>query len=111
MITTFFLWQLVISILQVGLTTHLLWRNLPLSDQLPRFNLSLLNGTWRFAAGMSATSFFAFFADYGGRILLSKTLSLEGFGYYSLATTLNDQLQLISSPIHSAVFPQLSPPT
>lgn len=107
-ITSFFLWQLVISVLQVGLTTLLLWRNLPIKDQPPHFNLGLLKGTWRFAAGMSGTSFFSFFADYGGRMFLSKILSLEGFGYYSLATSLNDQLQLLSSPIHSALFPQFS---
>jgi O-antigen/teichoic acid export membrane protein len=107
-VTAFFIWQLTISVLQVGLTAVLLWRNLPISDYSPRFTFSLLKNIWRFAAGMTATSFFSFFADYGGRILLSKILSLEYFGYYSLATTLNDQLQLISAPIHRALFPQFS---
>jgi O-antigen/teichoic acid export membrane protein len=104
----FFLWQLFISVLQVCLTMILLWRSLPASDHSPRFNPTLLRSTWRFAAGMTATSFFSFFIDYGDRLILSKILNLEYFGYYSLATTLNDQLQLISAPIHRALFPQLS---
>jgi len=107
-VLVFFLWQLFISVLQVCLTMILLWRSLPASDHLPHFNLTLLRTTGRFAAGMTATSFFSFFIDYGDRLILSKILNLEYFGYYSLATTLNDQLQLISSPIHRALFPQLS---
>ncbi len=104
----FFLWQLLVITLQVILTTYLFWNNLPPSDHAPVFSLPLLKSVWRFAAGITATSFFSFFLDYGDRVILSKILSLENFGYYSLATTLNDQLQLVNAQIYRALFPRFS---
>ncbi|RJP50330.1 MAG: hypothetical protein C4586_06110 [Anaerolineaceae bacterium] len=107
-VLVFFLWQLLTSILQLVLGIVLLWRNLPASDHAPRFCKVLLEDIWRFAVGMSATSFFSFFINQADKIILSKFLTLEYFGYYSLATTLNNQLQLISAQIIQPLFPRFS---
>ncbi|MBI5839974.1 MAG: oligosaccharide flippase family protein [Chloroflexi bacterium] len=107
-VVIFFLWQAVISIFQVGVTAFLLWQSLPPSDHLPVFRISLLKDLWRFLAGMSATSFVTFFLEQADKIILSKILSLELFGYYSLATTLNSQFQLIAAQIIRPLFPRFS---
>jgi len=107
-IMVFFLWQVVLSAFQVGVTAFLLWRYLPLSNHAPRFQIDLLLGTWRFAAGMTATSFIAFFLEQADKVILSKFLSLEFFGYYSLATTLNSQFQLIGAQIIRPLFPRFA---
>jgi O-antigen/teichoic acid export membrane protein len=57
---------------------------------------------------MSGTSFFTFFLGQADKIILSKLLSLENFGYYSLAVTLNDQLQLVNAQIVQPLFPRFS---
>jgi O-antigen/teichoic acid export membrane protein len=107
-IIVFFLWQAVISLLQVFATALLLWRSLPPSDHTPVFQLKLLTGTWHFAAGVTATSFIAFFLEQADKLILSKFLSLEFFGYYSLATTLNSQFQLIGAQIFRPLFPRFA---
>jgi O-antigen/teichoic acid export membrane protein len=67
-----------------------------------------LTDTWHFAAGMTATSFVSFFLEQADKVILSKFLSLELFGYYSLATTLNSQFQLIGAQIFRPLFPRFA---
>lgn len=104
----FFQWQIIVSMCQVGITIFFLWRNLPVSDHFPRIQLSLFTDIWRFIAGMSATSFVSFFLGQADRIILSKILTLEYFGYYTLATTLSTGLQTIGAQVVNALFPRFS---
>jgi O-antigen/teichoic acid export membrane protein len=92
----------------VGITTFLLWRNLPVAEGAPRFRKNIIAEVWRFALGMSGTSFFSFFLSQSDKVILSKLLTLEHFGYYSLAVTLNEQLQIISAQITQPLFPRFS---
>ena len=57
---------------------------------------------------MSATSFVTFFLTSADRIILSKVLPLEFFGYYTLGTTLSTGLQSIGSQIMRVLFPDFS---
>lgn len=107
-VMVFFIWQVVVSALQVFATALLLWRSLPPSDHAPTFKIKLLTDTWHFAAGVTATSFVAFFLDQADKLILSKFLTLEFFGYYSLATTLNSQFQLIGAQIFRPLFPRFA---
>jgi O-antigen/teichoic acid export membrane protein len=68
----------------------------------------LLADIWRFAIGMSATTFISFFLGQADRIILSKILTLELFGYYTLATTLNNGLRGVGAQINTALFPRFS---
>ena len=104
----FFIWQVILSIFQLGLTTYFLWRNLPPGLHAPRFQKSIIVEIWRFAIGMSGTSVFSFFLNQADKVLLSKILTLEHFGYYSLAVTLNEQLQLVNPQITQPLFPRFS---
>ena len=107
-IIAFFVWQIVLSLIQLGLTTYLLWRNLPVGNGKPRFRKNIIIEIWRFALGMGGTSFFSFFLGQSDKIILSKLLTLEQFGYYSLAVTLNDQLQMVNAQIVQPLFPRFS---
>ena len=107
-IIVFFLWQVALSVLQVLATAILLWRSLPPSDHAPTFQIKLLTDTWHFAAGVTATSFVAFFLEQADKLILSKFLTLEFFGYYSLATTLNSQFQLVGAQIFRPLFPRFA---
>lgn len=107
-IIAFFVWQVILSLFQLGVTTYLLWHNLPQSNNMPRFRASIVGEIWKFAVGMSGTSFFSFFLSQTDKIVLSKLLTLEQFGYYSLAVTLNEQLQLVNAQITQPLFPRFS---
>jgi O-antigen/teichoic acid export membrane protein len=102
------MWQVILSIFQLSLTAYYLWRNLPPGLHTPRFNKGVIVDVWRFALGMSGTSFFSFFLNQADKVLLSKILTLEHFGYYSLAVTLNEQLQLVNPQITQPLFPRFS---
>ena len=107
-VQVFFEWQIVVSLIQLGFTTFFLWYSLPASDHLPRIRPVLFKEIWRFIAGMSGISFISFFLGQADRIILSKFLKLEYFGYYNLATTLSTGLQMIGSQIVNALFPRFS---
>jgi O-antigen/teichoic acid export membrane protein len=107
-VIAFFVWQVILSLIQLAMTTYLLWHNLPAGNQAPRFRKKIVTEVWRFALGMSGTSFFSFFLGQADKIILSKLLSLENFGYYSLAVTLNEQLQMVNAQIVQPLFPRFS---
>jgi O-antigen/teichoic acid export membrane protein len=107
-ITAFLCWQIGISALQVSLLMALLWRNLPEADPPPRFDLRLLRNVGSFAAGMSGITICTLLLTQMDKVILSKLLSLEFFGYYMLATVLSNGLTLLSTPVYNAVFPRFS---
>jgi O-antigen/teichoic acid export membrane protein len=104
----FFMWQVILSLFQLGMTTYLLWLNLPPGNKAPRFRKSIIVEIWRFALGMSGTSFFSFFLTQADKVILSKILTLEHFGYYSLAVTLNEQLGMVNPQITQPLFPRFA---
>ncbi len=108
-ITAFFTWQIIVSALYVTLLTVFLWRSLPPADRPPVFNPNLLRTVWRFAAGMSGISIAAIILSQLDKVILSKLLSLEMFGYYVLAGTASSVVPLmLAGPIFNAVFPRFT---
>ena len=85
-IQAFFLGQIVISAINIFLLALFLWRRLPHTDNKAVFQKQLLKGVWKFAAGMSGISILAVILSQMDKIILSKMLSLEMFGYYMLAS-------------------------
>jgi O-antigen/teichoic acid export membrane protein len=107
-ILAFFIWQIFVSAMQTALTTYALWSHLPQSPQSPRFRKALLQPVWRFAAGMSAISAITLLLTQMDKIILSKLLSLEMFGYYTLAWVVASGLYLLVGPLFTGLFPEFS---
>ena len=107
-IQAFFTWQIAASLLQTLLAAKLLWLSLPQSEISPKFRNDLLLNVWRFAAGMTGISVMAVILMQMDKIVLSKLLTLEMFGYYGLASTLASSLYVLVTPFFSAMFPRLS---
>jgi O-antigen/teichoic acid export membrane protein len=74
----------------------------------PRFRAGILIDTWRFAAGVSGVTVLGIILAQMDKLVLSAVLSLEDFGYYSLATMMATGLAILASPVFTAVFPALS---
>ena len=107
-VEAFFLWQIVASAIHIGLIVFFLWRSLPYSEKKPRFNRKLLLNIWRFAAGMTAITIMVTFLMQLDKIILSRMLSLEMFGYYTLANVVAMSLYRFVGPVFSATCPQLT---
>lgn len=108
-ITAFFTWQIVVSSLSLIFFTIALWRSLPPADRPPVFNPNILRNIWRFAAGMSGITLSAIILTQLDKVILSKLLSLEMFGYYTLAGVVSSVVPaILVGPVFNALFPRFT---
>lgn len=107
-ITALLSWQIVVSVIQVTLVPFLLWRNLPFSGRPPRFSLDVVRNVWKFAAGMSGLTLSGIILAQLDKLILSKMLSLEMFGYYTLAGVIGRAPYVLITPVFNAIFPRFS---
>ncbi len=107
-ITAFFVWQIFTSAVHTSLVTFVFWRCLPAAPRPPRIQATLLRMIGRFAGGMSAITVTTFILTQLDKIILSKLLPLEKFGYYALASVVTGGLTMLINPIFTAFFPTFS---
>lgn len=108
-IEAFLIWQLVASVVNCALVGFFFWHKLPQTPERPGFNSALLKEVWRYAAGMAGTSLVVLVLTQTDKLILSKMLTLEEFGYYSLAITLaGTGIGMIVGSIQTTYFPQFS---
>jgi len=107
-IQAFFLWQIIIGITNTFFLVLFLWRRLPLSDNKAVFQKQLLKGIWKFAAGMSGISILAVILTQLDKVILSKMLSLDMFGYYMLASVVAMSLVRFFSPVFYSIYPRFT---
>jgi O-antigen/teichoic acid export membrane protein len=107
-ITVFFLWQGLISIITVALFAGIVYRALPHAPLAARFSGAALLKIWRFAAGIVMLTLLALLFSQLDKILLSRMLSLEAFGYYALAGVVASSLSVLTGPITTALYPRFT---
>jgi len=107
-IQAYFSWQIVISIINTFFLAMFLRRRLSPGDNKAVFQKQLLKGIWRFAAGMSGITILALILTQLDKIILSKMLSLEMFGYYTLASMVAISLSNLFAPVFYSIYPRLT---
>ena len=108
-ITAFFTWQIFISALTLISFTTALWHSLPPSNRTPVYNPNLMRNIWRFAAGMGGIAISAIILTQLDKVILSKLLSLEMFGFYTLAGVASNIIPfMLVGPIFNALFPRFT---
>jgi O-antigen/teichoic acid export membrane protein len=107
-IQAFFIWQGMVSMVAVALFASFLHKSIPESDIKPRFSWTALRNVWRFAGGMLIIMVLATLLTQTDKILLSRFLSLEAFGYYMLASTVAGGLYMLPGPITQALYPKFT---
>jgi len=107
-IEAFFLWQILISAFQTALAAYFLWGSLPANGHQPRFRKKMLLEIWRFATGVTGITLLSTILSQMDKIILSRMLSMETFGYYNVASTLAMTLYRFVGPVFSATFPSLT---
>jgi O-antigen/teichoic acid export membrane protein len=104
----YFGWLAVSAAVHAGVLAYMFWRSLPPSAQTTRFQPEKLRQLWRFSTGSFGISASGVILTYADRLVASRLLSLEQFGYYGLATTLGRSIYPLITPIFSAAFPRFS---
>ncbi|MHB0946179.1 MAG: lipopolysaccharide biosynthesis protein [Sedimentisphaerales bacterium] len=107
-IQAFFLWQIVTSAINIFLLALFLWQRLPHSNNKTVFQKQLLKGIWKFAAGMSGISILGVILAQIDKVILSKMLSLEMFGYYMLASVVAMSLGRFFTPVFYSIYPRFT---
>ena len=106
-IKVFFIWQALSSIVSVMVLVYLVYKVLPKPDKMPKFSIQAISKVWRFASGMLGITFLALLLTQVDKILLSKLITLESYGYYTLAATMAGGLALIAAPTTQAIYPKM----
>ncbi len=106
-IGAFFLWQAFVSALSVLVTASGVYSVLPRAPVPAAFSVAALSDVWRFARGMTVITLLSLLLTQVDKVLLSRLLSLEAFGYYALAATVAGALYLLIAPITTALHPHL----
>lgn len=102
----FFLWQTFVSLVHTVLL-YMLVRSL-LGQHRYTFRSELLKSRWRFAAGITLTTVFSTILMQVDKLVLSRLLTLEAFGFYALANVVALTLYRFFGPVFSAVYPRLT---
>lgn len=107
-ITAFFVWQGCISLISVIILAIRVHRALPVASESVRFSTLELSNIWDFARGMIATTFLSLLLTQVDKILLSRILSLETFGTYTLAASVAGALMLLVAPLAQGYYPRFT---
>jgi O-antigen/teichoic acid export membrane protein len=109
-IIAFALWQMISNVIYCFSARFSLWRVLSFSpiQSPPHFKWQVFHTTWRYAAGMCGMAIISTLLTQTDKLAVSKMLSLEMLGYYSLASALASVPLMLASPIATAVFPRLT---
>ena len=107
-IDAFFFWQGLVSLVTTVIFMVVVYHILPKPARVARFSLSALNDIWRFAAGMFGITLLALLLMQVDKILLSRLLSLESFGYYTLASLVAGSIYIMVGPIGTAFYPRFT---
>lgn len=107
-VLVFFGWQAAASALHALAMRAALDRCMPPAAGAVRLDWRAISGAWRFAAGMTGVTAVSIVLMQSDRLLLSRLLTLEGFGHYALAALLAQSLQIVVSPFFTALYPRFS---
>jgi O-antigen/teichoic acid export membrane protein len=107
-LVAFLIWQVGVTFAASITAAYLTWRVLPPSREPPSFDWTQLRRIQRYMVGISGIAVTVAILTQMDKLILSKLLSLEEFGYYMLAWTVANALTILVGPIFSAYFPSLS---
>jgi O-antigen/teichoic acid export membrane protein len=105
-IGAFFLWQALVSITTLAILGIATYRCFPKGERSGRFSVDALKSVLRFAGGMMGVTLLALLLTQVDKVLLSKLLTLNEYGLYTLAATVAGGLYMLVGPITQAYYPK-----
>lgn len=105
---TFFSFQLMVSVVELVI---LWWKAGTLLSGVrcrPLLKLEPLKAMWRFSGALGFCSLMWVFITQTDKLVLSRTLTLADYGYFTLAVTAANGIYLLASPISGALLPRLT---
>lgn len=104
-LTAFLLWFAFSSVIELLLYYTVTRKLLPELRLTPYFSKQAFSSLWRYSTLMNLIGLTALVLSQADRIAVTKLLSLEALGYYTIAYTAATIVSLIQNAINSASFP------
>lgn len=107
-IVGYFIAQLLISIFELLLFRLKLYQLLPKAlNKTPLFSRSEIKRVAPFALSVAYTGLLWVVATQIDKLILSSTLTLKDYGYFTLVASICSAIVVISAPISTAILPRL----
>lgn len=107
----FFIWQTLSTVIFAVVLKFTLNKYLTgkyVFDLMPKFEKAVFKNIWRFAGGMLLISLVASLNSQMDKLAISKFLSVESLGYYTLAVSLSMTIYIFTNPISVALLPRFT---
>jgi len=105
---TFLWYQCIVILLQTLSSIFLCWRFIEKPALARRFDWAILKSLSGYIASMGVASILVALIFQLDKIILSKTLKGEDYGYYVLSNNLATTLFIVSTPVAIALFPHFT---
>jgi O-antigen/teichoic acid export membrane protein len=106
-IKIFFAWQALCTAIHLLLLRRLALRELPRAARRGRFAGGTVTEGWRFSSGITVLTLTIIILTQTDKLILSKLVTLEEFGYFSIALVVASALHIITLPVFNAILPKL----
>lgn len=109
-ILNFAIWQIISNCIYCLLARKSLWRALSssVSNHNANFKWQMFQKTWRYASGMAGMAVVSILLTQIDKLAVSKMLSLEMLGFYTIAGSLAAIPLILASSIALATFPRFT---
>lgn len=107
-IDAFFIWQACVGLIYVMYMRWIAWRLIASGKEPSRFSIKELKRVWLFSAGMTGVSVTGVVLMQLDKVLMSRLISLEAFGRYTLAAILANGLYILLTPLFNTIYPRMS---
>ena len=107
-VESFFIWQAASGAVHTILLAAILWRCLPAAVHPSVFRRQWLRTVRGFVGGVTGISLAALVLTQLDKVILSRMLTLEAFGYYTMATMVATGLYVIIGSVSTALSPRFA---
>lgn len=105
-LTVYLAWQCSIALLETLVRARLAWGALNVKRRQVNWESNEIKPVWTWVAGMSASTCLGALTVQMDKIVLSKMVPIDQFGYYVVATTVAVGMLQIIYPVVQAVLPR-----
>ena len=105
-LSTYLIWQAVIALLETLARGKFAWKVINRNSKKYNWNINELRPVWRMVASLSSVTFLGGLTVQMDKLILSRMVSLEQLGYYSIAATVASGLLQLIYPLTQAILPK-----
>lgn len=105
-LTTYLVWHASTALLETLVRGWCAWRTLNVVRGQVKWEAGALRPVWKSVAGMSGAVWLGALTVQIDRIVLSKMVGIDQFGYYTIAATIATGVLQLIYPLVQAVLPQ-----